>query len=200
MKRLLQLGFILGLGGTIAAAYFVPWFEYARFPSATSVVANGGRVEQFLAHLPADRIDSMTGSASAAPADGSGARLQHFKLRDAQGNVIGLAARHELRTEDADETAWLLTIPSRGTIALAAMSPGSSSIESVLAARGFTPGASVDQPLSIDSGFPATSVAATGEFADIEFELVETWTVTGIDDDGQIRGTLRLNTVGTRST
>jgi len=200
MKRLLQLGFILGLGGTIAAAYFAPWFEYPRFPSATSVVANGGRVEQFQAHLPADRIDSMPESVSAASAGDSGARLQHFKLRDAKGNVIGLAARHELRMGDADETAWLLTIPSRGTIALAAMSPGSGSIESVLAARGLAPGASVDQPLSIDFGLPAMSVATTGEFTDIEFELVETWVVTGVDDDGQIRGTLHLNTVGMQST
>ena len=197
MKRLLQLGFILGLAGTFALAWFAPIFEYTRYRSATSVVANGGRVEQFLVHLPVDRIESPAG---AEVARDTGLRLSHYKLRDAEGNVIGLAARHELQTGATAQTAWLLTIPSRGAIALAASGPGEGAIETEVAARGLTAGQSIDQPLSIDSSQPARSVSATGEFSGIDFELVETWVVTGLDEDGGIRGTLRLNTIGRRST
>lgn len=197
MKRLLQLGFLLGLAGTFALAWFAPVFEYTRYRSATSVVANGGRVEQFLVHLPVDRIESPTGAGASANA---GARMQHYKLRDADGNVIGIAARHELQAGDSVQTAWLLAIPSRGSIALAANGPGEGAIESAIAARGITAGQTIEQPLSIDSNQPARSVSATGEFSEIDFELVETWVVTGLDDNGGIRGTLRLNTIGRRST
>ena len=198
MKRLLQLGFILGLAGTLAAAYFVPWFEFPRYRSAASVVANGGRLEQFMSHLPADRIGSTIDQGTALTGLGQGTRVGHFKLRDAEGNVIGLVARHELTIGDVMETSWLVTIPSRGTIALAATSPIAGSVDAVVAARGLEPGDSLDPSLSVDYLAPAKSVAATGEFEGIEFELVETWVVTGIDESGQIRGTLSLNTIGKR--
>jgi hypothetical protein len=200
MKRLLQLGFILGLGGTIAAAWFAPFFEFARYRSITSVVNNGGRVEQFIVRLPADRIEATPDASRAWSTAESAARLDHFKLRDSEGNVIGLAARHALAIGDAEETAWLLTLPSRGTIALASTSPRSGSIDSVVAALGMTKGESIESPHSIDAGSPATSISATGEFEGIEFELMETWVVTGVDADGRIRGTLHLNTVGMQST
>lgn len=195
MKRLLQVGFALGLVGTIAVAYAFPWFEYERYLSKTSVVANGGRVEQFMVHLPADQIESTI----EVPGSESGQRLSHFKLRDAEGNVIGLAAKHELSIDGARETAWLLTIPSRGTIAFAGWSPVLGSIESMAADRGLVPGQGADPGLSIDFGAPAQSVVTTGEFEGISFELVETWQVTGIDEEGRIRGTLQLNTIGTQS-
>lgn len=201
MKRLLQLGFILGLGGTLAAAYFVPWITYERYRTAASVVANGGRVEQFVVRLPADRIGAAIDTAHQGGESKPPVRLEHFKVRDVEGNVIGILARHRLAREGESDTSWLLTIPSRGTIAFAATTRAPArSVESVLAARGVAPGESIEPELSIDLGAPARSVAATGEFTDIEFELVETWVVTGREDDGATRGTLRLNTVGRRST
>lgn len=200
MKRLLQLGFILGLGGTIALAYFAPFFEFTRYRSLTSVVNNGGRVEQFVVRLPADRIDSTRGTDPAESSTGSETAIEHFKLRDSEGNVIGLAAKHELTVGGARETAWLLTIPSRGTIALASTSPVAGSVDSSVAALGIAKGQNIATAHSIDIGVPAKSIAATGEFDGISFELLETWVVTGIDADGAIRGTLHLNTVGMQST
>lgn len=200
MKRLLQFGFVLGLVGTLAVAYFAPWFEYTRYRSLTSVVPNGGRVEQFVVRLPQDKIEAADQAEGALSASASEIRMHHFKLRDTEGNVIGLAAKHELTIGDRLETAWLLTIPSRGTIALSATSPDTRSIESVVADLGLQPGDNSGQAQSIDFGNPATSVTSTGEFSDIDFELVETWIVTGVDVGGEIRGTLHLNTVGTRST
>lgn len=200
MKRLLQFGFVLGLGGTLAAAYFAPWFEFTRYRSLTSVVQNGGRVEQFVVRLPADRIEPVAAAESTLTASETPMRMHHFKLRDTEGNVVGLAAKHELGIGDNREIAWLLTIPSRGTIALAASSPNQGSIESVVAGLGLSLGQNADQPHSIDFGNPARGIAATGEFDGIDFELVESWTVTGVDAAGQIRGTLHLNTIGTEST
>ena len=52
MKTVFLLGLLAGFGGTLAGAHFAPWLEHARLPSQTSVVANGGRAEQFLIHLP----------------------------------------------------------------------------------------------------------------------------------------------------
>jgi len=191
MKRLLQLGFVLGLLGTLAGAYFAPWFEFPRYRSAATVVPNGGRLEQFEVRLPADRIGLAVPSSSAA------GQLEHFKLRDVEGNVIGLAARHSLLLADGTATSWLLTIPSRGTIAFAPSTPAAESLESLVAASGLVAGARSEPEISIDVGSKASSVAATGEFARIDFELVETWVIAGLEDDGGIRGTLRLSTVGT---
>lgn len=204
MKRLLQLGFLLGLAGTLAAAYFMPWFEYTRYRSATSVVANGGRVEQFLVHLPADRIgpirevEAREIEASSAAGTPGPARLEHFKLRDADGNVIGIAARHTLALGGGEQTAWLLTIPSRGTVTLAGTAAAARSIEATLAAQGVAAGQTLEHALSIDGAAPAASVAVTGEFEGIEIELVETWMITGLSADGQIQGTLSLNTLARR--
>jgi hypothetical protein len=193
MKRLLLLGFVLGLAGTLATAYFAPWVEYQRYRSPAEVVPNVGRVEQFVVRLPTDRIGAPIEDLPAA-------RLEHFKLRDADGNVIGVAARHQTTLTGGDETAWLLAIPSRGTLTLAsAASASGTTIESRVAARGLTAGDNAEPELSIDFGAPARSVSATGEFSGIDFQLVETWVVTGIEDNGQIRGTLHLNTTGRRS-
>jgi len=148
-------------------------------------------------HLPVGLIEPAPGAASSRD---SGAQLRHYKLRDAEGNVIGVAARHELTIGDTAEAAWLLAIPSRGTIALAASLPAAGGIESAVAALGIADGETIDQPLSIDIATPARSVTATGEFAGIDFELLETWVVTGVDENGGIRGSLRLNTIGRQST
>jgi hypothetical protein len=197
MKRLLQVGFVLGLTGTLVAAYFAPWFQYQRYPSATSVLINGGRVEQFLVQLPVDRIGPpIAAKGSGESAAAAPAQLEHFKLRDTSGNVIGVAARHVVPRADGAETSWLLAIPSRGTVTLAGGASGESTIDAEIAARGLTAGQSVDPAISIDLGGTAKSVAATGEFAGIEFQLVETWVVSGLDDNGHVRGVLHLNTVG----
>lgn len=197
MKRLLQLGLLLGFAGTLAAAHFLPWVEYERYRSEISTVANGGRVEEFVVRLPADRIGDPVDAA--AEPDAGALKLEHFKLRDAAGNVIGLAARHEL-TEGADtQIAWLLTIPSRGSIALAASASGNP-LATALAAGNLAAGESLAAELAVQFAPAAESVLTSGEFADIDFELVETWVVTGLDDDGRLLGTLRLKTTGRAST
>ena len=211
MKRLLQLGIVLGFAGVLAGAYYFPWVSYARFPSAASVIANGGRGEQFLVRLPADRIQAA-GSDVAGPRAGSypagaallsteGAatsRVEHFKLRDTTGNVLGVATRHWTVVDGVPVTAWMLNLPSRGSLVFSGAGEAPDEIESRLRRAGWSPGTAFAGNLTVDVGGVSRSVAATGEFADIGFQLVETWTVAGVDADGDISGTIELNTIGTR--
>src|SRR3970040_41243 len=153
MKRLFIIGLLMGFTGLLAAAHFVPWVSHVRLPSQTSVVANGGRAERFVIRLPADRIHAL-GSATAglrsrgfpAPAAIPGedatalGLLEHFKVRDSAGNVIGIAARHWTATPSGPRTSWTLTIPSRGSLVLAAPGAGPGRVDAALTDRGYTSG------------------------------------------------------------
>src|SRR4051812_17606724 len=149
MKITFFLAILFGFVGVLAAGHFVPWGAHVRLPSQTHVIANGGRAEQFLIRLPADRIDvagAQKAGLRAAPAPGAaGARggvgraagpggagppppqltaepllVEHFKIRDAAGNVIGLAARHWSADVHSSGPAWSVMIPSRGALLLTA--------------------------------------------------------------------------------
>src|SRR5687767_9710819 len=107
MKTVFLLALIVGFGGTLAGAHLAPWLQHARLPSHTSVVANGGRAEQFMIRLPADRIGATDGEAGGLRGKGAGGAMllpaqfmaeplliEHFKIRDTSGSVVGVAARH----------------------------------------------------------------------------------------------------------
>lgn len=211
MTRLLQLGLLFGFIGVFVAAYFFPWVAYPRFATAANVVANGGRAEQFLVRLPSDLVHSADSDASdfrsgayaaslglAENDERAASRVEHFKLRDVNGNVLGVAARHWTMTGDQAQRAWMLNLPSRGT--LVASGPGElpGSIEQALAAEGWQFGQDFAGAVSIETGQTATGSASTGEFAEIEFEIVETWNITGVNASGEIQGTIELNTIGRR--
>lgn len=210
MKRLLQLGLIMGFAGALAAVYFTPWIRYERYASEANVIANGGRSEQFLIRLPSDLIqagpvtphhgasDGAQGAEAAPPGppNAPAVLIEHFKLRDVNGNVLGVAARHFSSSEST--AAWLLAIPSRGT--LVAVGEGSSprAIETALGERGWRPGTDFAANLTLELTPRATGVAATGEFEGIDLRLTEARSVTGVDSDGVVRGTITLGTIGTR--
>jgi hypothetical protein len=63
MKTVLLLAIVIGFGGTLAGAHYLPWVTHVRLESHTSVVANGGRAEKFLIRLPADRLAVTDGQA-----------------------------------------------------------------------------------------------------------------------------------------
>ena len=73
MKIVFLVAVLLGFGGTLAGAHYAPWREHARLPSHTTVVANGGRAEQLLIRLPADRIAATDAEAGGLRAHGDGA-------------------------------------------------------------------------------------------------------------------------------
>jgi hypothetical protein len=213
MKVVFLLALLGGFGGTLAGAHFVPWLKHARLPSHTSVVANGGRAEQFLIRLPADRIAATDGEASglrrvraagamALPAQFVAEPLvvEHFKVRDAAGSVIGVAARHWSAAGAAPTTTWSVLIPSRGALVLSAPGEKAGALETALRAGGYTAGKAWDGQVAVpmtasDAGLVATG---SGEFEGLGGSYTESWTVAAVDQDGRLSGTIELNTITSR--
>jgi hypothetical protein len=214
MKILFLAALICGFGGTLAAAHYVPFLQHARLPSHTSVVANGGRSEQFLIRLPADRIAATDGEAGGLRSSGAdGAMLlpaqfvaepllvEHFKIRDAADTVIGVAARHWHGTGAAATTTWSILIPSRGALVLNAFGEQRGALESQLRRSGYNAGKAWAGKVTVDmvpQGQLGSMVMGTGEFAGLAGTYTEAWTVATIDEAGQLSGTVELNTITSR--
>jgi len=217
MKITFFLAIFLGFVGVLAAGHFVPWGAHVRLPSQTRVVANGGRAEQFLIRLPADRIDvagakeaglrgaSATG-ASALPPQLTAEPLlvEHFKIRDASGNVIGLAARHWSADAHASGTAWSLMIPSRGALLLTAPAEPRVALDTALRNAGYSAGTvwngAVKVVFASEGADNAVVAAGSDEFAGLDGKYSETWTITGVTDGGELHGTIEIDTVTRRGT
>jgi hypothetical protein len=211
MKILFSLAIACGFGGTLAAAHYLPWLEHARLPSHTSVVANGGRSEQFLIRLPADRIAATDGEAGGLRGTGvDGAMLlpaqfvaepllvEHFKVRDAAGSVVGVAARHWHGSGIAATTTWSILIPSRGALVLSSFGEPRGALESALRAVGYGAGKAWDGRVSVPmtaEGQIGAVVTGTGEFAGLSGSYTEAWSVAAVDEDGRVSGTVELNTI-----
>jgi hypothetical protein len=214
MKRLFIIGLLVGFAGLLAAAHFVPWVRHVRLPSQTSVVANGGRAERFVIRLPADRIHAMgpvstglrsSGFPALATIPGQDATalplLEHFKVRDSAGNVIGIAARHWTVTPAGPRTSWMLAIPSRGSLVLVAPGEAPGVVDAALTDRGYTSGSPWTGELSlamVGDGATAAGVVGSREFAGLDVAYTETWNITGIGESGELRGTIELDTVSRR--
>lgn len=213
MKTVFLLALVLGFGGTLAGAHFAPWLAHTRLPSHTSVVANGGRAERFLIRLPADRIAATDGEAGGLRAKGaSGSMLlpaqfvaeqllvEHFKVRDESGSVIGVAARHWSGSGTSAATTWSVLIPSRGAFVLSAPGEARGALEAALRPSGYGAGKAWDGQVAVpmtreDAGVLA---AGTGEFEGLAGTYTETWTVATVDEDGKVSGTIELGTVTSR--
>jgi hypothetical protein len=216
MKSTFVVAVILGFVGILAAGHFVPWFPHVRLPSKTTVVANGGRSEQFVIRLPADRIAATGASAAGmrAATGGGGASLppgltaqpllvEHFKVRDAENNVIGIAARHWSADAGGTGTAWSLLIPSRGAMLLTAPGEARAALDTALQKAGYSVGKLWNGDLKVAlAADDANAVVAAGsdEFAHLEGRYTEVWTLTGVTETGEMRGTIELNTVTRRGT
>lgn len=215
MKAMFTVGVVLGLAGVLAGAGLYPWIDHPRLPSRTQVMANGGRAEQFIVRLPLDKITTIGTSelglrgsgyppSAVLPQDLRGAPLllEHFKVRDTEGNVIGVAIRHTTATGQQDaETAWALTVPSRGTLRLAGTEEPAG-LDAALAGAGGGDG----EPWAGDLRFTVTDepseetlggrvVGGSGEFRGLSGVYSENWLITGVGEDGELRGTIELSTV-----
>ena len=213
MKVAFWLGWVVGFGGLLAGAHFYPWVAHARLPSQTTVVANGGRAEQFLIRLPVDRIGAaggagtgLRGSPEAAgvrlPRAGQELRIEHFKIRDSAGNVIGLAARHWSVAPDGPAVAWSLLVPSRGALMLTAPGENGEAVDVALQRAGYRAGADWESDVRIELARGedgARIVAGSDEFEALQGRYTETWHVTGSDARGELRGTIVLDTVTYRT-
>jgi hypothetical protein len=211
MKIVFLSALVVGFCGTLAGAHFAPWLQHARLPSHTSVVANGGRAEQFLIRLPADRIAATDGEAGGLRgADGAmllPARfvaepllVEHFKVRDSGGNVIGVAARHWNGGGAGPTTTWSVLIPSRGAVVLSAPGEARGALERALSGGGYSAGRAwagqVAVPMLENDG---AVVAGSGEFEGLAGSYSETWIVAAVDEAGRVSGTIELGTVTSRA-
>jgi hypothetical protein len=215
MRTAFFLAILLGFGGVLAAAHFVPWIAHDRLPSRTTVVANGGRAEQFVIRLPADRI-AATGSTDsgmrASPLPGSKSLpaelaaepllVEHFTVRDSSGNVIGVAARHWSGDGSAAGTAWSVLIPSRGGLLLTAPGEARAALDAALLKAGYRAGSAWNGTVAVEltpgGENGGTLTTGSAEFDSLEGGYSEVWTVTGVSELGELRGTIELNTVTRR--
>jgi hypothetical protein len=210
MKFLVILGFLIGFGGVLTAAGFVPLASQERVVSQTSVANNGGRLENFIIRLPADRI-TTTGdqarprlvldpvTAVAAPADlaTAGFMLEQFKLRNVDGDVIGTAMRHWTEADDASASTWSVSLPSRGTLVWVSEGNAPGRLSAALAAAGAVPGVAWEGELRVplaDDDNIGRVVTGTEEFAGSAGVVAEVWDVSGVGSNGELRGTISIET------
>ena len=213
MKTVFLLALLIGFAGTLAGAHFAPGLRHARLPSQTSVVANGGRAEEFLIRLPADRIAATDGEAGGLRSKGAGGVMlmpaqfvaepvlvEHFKVRDSSGAVIGIAARHWNGGGDAATTTWSVLIPSRGALVMSARGEDRGALDSALRARGYSAAKdwAGDVRLSMTRDAAGVVAAGTGEFENLIGTYTENWSVAAVDEDGKLSGTIALSTVTSR--
>jgi hypothetical protein len=214
MKTVFLLAILAGFGGTVAGAHYLPWMAHTRLPSHTSVVANGGRAEQFVIRLPVDRIavsDGRVGGLRSAGAQGAMVvpaqfvneplLVEHFKVRDAEGSVIGVAARHWGNADRGLTTTWSILIPSRGALLLSSPGEAGGAIDAALQNAGYPSGSVWNGELAVtltpNTG-PGSVAAGNGEFDGLSGSYTETWNLTGVIDSGELRGTIALDTITNR--
>lgn len=208
MRALFLLGLVFGFGGTLAAAHWVPWISHQRLPSQTTVVANGGRAEQFLIRLPADRIaatDAKAAGLRSVAATGGMVLpaqflaepllVEHYKVRDSVGQVVGIAGRHWANGDRGMTATWSLVIPARGSLVLRGQGEKGGALDAALKRVGYAPGAAWEGTLEVALSPGGTVAGGTGDFAGLGGSYTETWKVTGVDPAGAMRGTIELYTV-----
>lgn len=203
-------GIFFGLAAVVSGAGFYPWIDHERLESQTQVVFNGGRSEVFSIRLPVDRVASLGNEpsdlgAASFPAglalpDSFGAQpvqIDHFKVRDAGGNVIGVASRHTVELPDASAVAWSLSFPSRGALWLVGQFD-SAALDEALMAQGYRPGETWTGDLNVQIGDPQSPTGqvrgGTSEFRALTGTFAERWQINGVGDAGELRGTIQLDT------
>lgn len=209
-RLLFVLGLLCGGIGVLAVAALVNWGDHERPRAHISVQPNGGAVERFVIRLPRDRIlDSghVSGLPSRYPADlvlsGQGLpglHVEHFKLRDREGEVIGVAARHSQRVDEGTYGAWLLYLPGRGSLLLDHVE-SAGGLNAELIRRNLRPGAAWEGELALQrTAGPASDGRGVVRGGSREFtrhagSYTETWRLTGVDTEGRPRGTIEIDTL-----
>lgn len=126
MTRIFYGFMVIGAVLVIALAAVFPLPQNQRYASSTNVIPDGGRGETFVVQWPQDRIQPLAtdatglvaaGGAVLMPAAGTvAASAELFRLRDAAGNIVGIASRSVAPRGNASGSDWILLVPSRGTL------------------------------------------------------------------------------------
>jgi hypothetical protein len=210
MKFLIILGFLLGFGAVLSAAGLAPIAIHERIASRATVANNGGRVETFVIRLPADRI-AATGNlpAGAAAIDpvtkidppdalaNAEFVVEQFKIRNIDGDVIGTAMRHWTRADGRSASTWSVSIPSRGTLLWNAEGDAFATLSAAMDAAGARSGAVWEGRLAVAIATDQNAgqvILGTEEFLGSAGTVEETWELSGVGGNGELRGTISLTT------
>lgn len=231
MKRLFVTGFALGLLGVGLGAWLWPMPQHVRVRSLITVLPDEGRQEKFVINWPEDRIslpdarstagDGMPAGTAAGAAvlentNGQRVSAEVFRLRDAEGTVIGVASRlagigGALADPGHSASNWLLVIPARGALFLAQTDRFDATVTEQPAPAGMVPVApaqatafwagrtmvAVSAVAPVSSG-PATTgrvLQGVGEFAGLAGRFTEVWTLEKVEADGSTAGRIELLTM-----
>jgi hypothetical protein len=208
MRASFIYAFLLGLAGVLATGYFAPWAQHERVASKTSVAMNGGRRETFLIYLPSDRLVEVadreryptTAATTLTVPELTALPLlaEHFKLRDMDGTVIGLATRHWSATPTGSTSVWAVDIPGRGALVLAGDGDVAGQLASALAGAGVIAGLPWSGEVEVgvaDVESASRVVVGTEEFSGVGGRYSETWRISGFSERGELQGTIVLDTI-----
>lgn len=209
-RWLFTVGVLGGLALTLWLAASWSWVEHPRVRAHIDVRQNGGAEEHFVIRLPRDRIvdggreGGLPGShpqeVSWPDALREGGHVEQYKLRDREGEVIGVAARHTVRDGDTEDAGWVLFIPARGTLMLHHVEAGGG-LAGALSRAGLRAGNAWTGSLDLErtagpvDGGRGRVVGGTREFARHTGSYAERWRLTGLDEQGVLRGTIELETL-----
>ncbi len=223
LKRTFLFSFLAGIALTVAVAALFPLPRHERFVSQIESLTNGGRGEEFQIRWPQDRLgldsDSTrtqmgeTAGLVVMPGDVSGpAAVELFRLRDVQGNVIGLASRLTApmpgrRGGMQSVSNWTLAIPSRGSLLLtqengADMGPvnrGGSWVAAADAPGFWATGSRYRISAGPAPGGRGRVIDGSGEFAGLSGDYSEVWELEELGTDQRSEGLIRLSTLTTRA-
>ncbi len=155
------------------------------------------------------------GSVALRTSDGGLAGAELFRLRDTDGNIIGIASRTTARVQgqrvpSASVTNWMLMIPSRGNLLLS--QENSADIGPVWMGR--DPGGYVSPAETADfwsrgsryriTAGPARNgqgkvVRGTKEFAELAGTYTEIWELEEIRPDTGTEGRISISTITKRN-
>ncbi len=195
MIRLFLASFVLGLILTGLAARFYPFPESPRVYSQAAALTNGSREETFFIRLPDDRIGSPRAASTApfpqqafSPVGKERILAELFRVRDAEGTIIGLATRMNGLVpgplgEPEPVTDWMVLIPGRGALMMSrgAIETGGER-EFYVDRMGF----------SFENSGPV--ISGTDGFAGLTGFYSEEVEIDNIDANGQAHGVVRLVT------
>ncbi len=218
MARLFYGSVLVGVLLAVLAAGLFPLPRHERYRSDISVIADGGRAEDFIIQWPQDRVvlgaapGLRQAGAAIVLADGAavGASVEVFRLRDTAGNVVGLASRSTSRRAGPDGepiqgSDWVLLLPSRGALFLTQENRRDVAPRPLAADGGLQPAVediaglwSQGNRLQItgdpSSGGAGRVAGGTDEFFGLTGRYDETWELEEIRAGGSTRGRITLAT------
>lgn len=218
LRRVFILSFLAGLALVVAVVAIFPLPVHERVPSRIDVLTNGGRQENFQIRWPQDLIalpelpnglQAVASGGTAVLGDAANpAAAELYRLRDANGTVIGIASRTtsrmvSSRRADASVSNWVLMIPSRGALML--VQENSADIGPRANGDGWVMPAQTERFWSVGSRYRITSGPAaggsgriergTGEFVRLSGSYSETWELDELASGSGTRGHILISTV-----